>query len=359
MPHASGFSLAAVPLLIALNAFFVVGEYAVVAARPVQLQSLRARGAAFARAAAAMERLRADPTGTIGAIQVCITMTNLMLGWIGEPAMNALLHRVMGPLVDAYPKFFDPFSTALSFIVVTLLTVVFSELLPKVLTLRYVVPAIMLTAPPLLLVKGVTFPLVWLMNRTANAVTRPLGLGRVDDAEESEAVGRVTAEELRLLAEQLAAEGTVSPRQRSLVLNALAMGRRTARQIMVPRVHVTYLDLRRSMEANLRVIEGNLFSRLPLCDGGMDRVIGIVHTYRRVHREAYPNAVRRRRVRRRRGPDHAARRRRRAVRRRRKPAALEVRITRPTRPSRHGLPITRMMPLLNTSLPYASPPQQT
>jgi len=276
MPPQFGFSLAAVPLFIALNAFFVVGEYAVVAARPKNVQALRARGGRHARAARAMEQLRADPTGSIGAIQVCITMTNLMLGWIGEPAMSALLLQVMGPLVEAYPRIFAPLSTALSFIIVTLLTVVFSELLPKVLTLRYVDVAIAATASPLLVVKRVTFPLVWLMNRTANAVTRPLGLGRVD-AEEGEAIGRATAEELRLLAEQLAADGTVSQRQRSLVLNALAMGRRTARQIMVPRVHITYLDLRWSMEKNLERIEGNLFSRLPLCDGGMDRVIGIVH----------------------------------------------------------------------------------
>ena len=90
-------SLAAVPLLISLNAFFVISEYAVVATRPAQVQMLRTRGR---RAAAdAMERLKDDPTSAIGAIQVCITMTNLMLGWIGEPAMSAVLNNGFGALI--------------------------------------------------------------------------------------------------------------------------------------------------------------------------------------------------------------------------------------------------------------------
>src|SRR5688500_6133779 len=89
-------SLALVPLLIALNGFFVAAEYAVIAIRPTQIGSLRARGKA--RTAAAVEALKANPASTIGTIQVCITMTNLMLGWIGEPAMSAVLRIPFGPL---------------------------------------------------------------------------------------------------------------------------------------------------------------------------------------------------------------------------------------------------------------------
>src|SRR4029079_8563401 len=134
-----GWSLAAVPLLIALNAFFVVSEYAVVAMRPAQIATMSAGGRK--RAAAAMVELQRNPASAIGAIQVCITMTNLLLGWIGEPAMSALLERVMGPLLRAAPHVFHGFSLVVSFVVVTLLTVVFSELLPKALTLRFVEPA--------------------------------------------------------------------------------------------------------------------------------------------------------------------------------------------------------------------------
>src|SRR5690349_2142709 len=76
-PMSLGWSLAAVPFLIAMNAFFVAAEYAVVAVRPAQVESMRRRGKRGT--ADAIARLKADPAGTIGAIQVCITMTNLLL----------------------------------------------------------------------------------------------------------------------------------------------------------------------------------------------------------------------------------------------------------------------------------------
>ena len=250
----------------------MISEYAVVAMRPAHLQRLRAAGRA--RAADAMERLKDDPTSAIGAIQVCITMTNLMLGWIGEPAMSAVLHRAFGPLIDLSPTIMTAIATALSFIVVTLLTVVFSELLPKALTLRYVEPAAAITAVPVLGIRKAIFPLVWVMNTMANLITRPLGLGRVEEFEE----GGVTADELRVLAMQAGLDGVVTPREQSLILNALTIGKRRANEIMVPRTRIAYVDLRRAWDENMRVVEQYLFSRMPLCNDGMDHVLGVVLT---------------------------------------------------------------------------------
>ncbi len=258
-------SLLLVPVLIALNAFFVVSEYAVVALRPAQMVSLDAKGRK--RSAAAMAALQSDPASAIGAIQVCITMTNLLLGWLGEPAMSSALYRIMPGLPHSI-------SLILSFIVVTFLTVVFSELLPKALTIQYVEWAAGLTAVPVLAIRRAIYPLVWLMNATANLVTRPLGLGRVQDLESS----AVSAEELKHLAMRAAEDGVVTPRERQLILNSLSIGRRRAKDIMVPRVKVGYVDLKHTMEQNLAAVEQHLFSRVPLCDGGMDHVVGIVLT---------------------------------------------------------------------------------
>lgn len=265
-------SLPAVPLLIAANAFFVAAEYAVVAADAASVDALRRRGRA--RTAAALERLTAEPAAAIGAIQVCITMTNLLLGWIGEPAMTAVLSLAFSPAIRAYPHFFAPLSVALSFVVVTLLTVVFSELLPKALTLRYLPALATLTAVPVLAVRRAVGPLVRLMNAMANAVTRPLGLGRVDDAPSQ----RVTLEELELLARRAAQQGILGPRERSLVLASLAIGRRRAKEIMVHRTQVDRLDLRWTMAENRAAVERHLHARLPLCDGDMDHVVGLVQT---------------------------------------------------------------------------------
>jgi CBS domain containing-hemolysin-like protein len=265
-------SLSAVPLLIATNAFFVAAEYAVVATDAAGVDALRRSGRD--RAARAIERLTAEPAGAIGAIQVCITMTNLMLGWIGEPAMTAALRMLFAPAIEAFPAVLTPVSVALGFVVVTLLTVVFSELLPKALTLRYVPAIATLTAVPVLAVRRAVGPLVWLMNAMANAVTLPLGLGRVDDAPNQ----RVTLEELELLARRAGQQGVLGPRERSLVLASLAIGRRKAKEIMIHRTKVDRLDLRWAMAENRQAVERHLHSRLPLCDGGMDRVVGLVQT---------------------------------------------------------------------------------
>ncbi len=266
-------SLILLPLLIACNAFFVCAEYAVVAIRENQIRQLREKGR---RATAhAMTALKGDPVGAIGAIQVCITMTNLMLGWIGEPAMSAVLLKVLGPLATFIPQaIFTAGSTVLSFVIVTLLTVVLSELLPKALTLRYVQPVATFTAVPVLFVRQTVKPLVWLMNLMANGVSIPLGLGRVDEAEKESA----TAADIIALTTTAASDGVLSKQERSLIFNALALRKRTARQIMVPRLKVAYLDLQWDMNRNREIIGASLHSRLPLCDGGLDKVLGVLHT---------------------------------------------------------------------------------
>lgn len=265
-------SLAAVPLLIGANAFFVSAEYAVVSLRPAQIDQMRA--ARWKRAAAAIENLKSRPADAIGTIQVCITMTNLMLGWIGEPAMSRLLLAAFKPLEHLSPNVVGTISVILSFIIVTLLTVVLSELLPKALTLKYAITAAKLTALPVLGIRYALRPLVWLMNTIADAITKPLGLGSVQELEEQ----RVTADELRLMAHQAASEGALTGPERSIVLAGLTIGRRRAKEIMIPRTKVAYLDLSWDMNRNREVMNSHLYSRLPLCDHGMDKVIGIVST---------------------------------------------------------------------------------
>jgi CBS domain containing-hemolysin-like protein len=267
--------LALVPLLILLNALFVASEYALVAIRPTQIEALRLNRRRPSRAVEALARLKAEPASTLAAIQVGITMVNLLLGWVGEPAISTVIDWALSPVGLVLPAaFVHGLSFAIAFLIITLLTVVLSELLPKALTLRHVEAVGLACARPVLWARRALWPLVSLMNALANAVTRPLGLGRVDDVE---GVAH-THEEIRVIATEAAADGVLTPAERSLILNTLSLGKRTARQIMVSRIHVDFLDLRRSMPDNLVVLEGRLHSRLPVCDGGMDKVFGVVST---------------------------------------------------------------------------------
>jgi len=265
----SWFDFLLIPALIAANAFFVAAEYALVAIRSTQIEQMRRAG--LARAAQIMEQLRLDPASAIGAIQVCITMTNLLLGAMAEEPMRRLLLALLGPVAQYIPS---GVVIAFSFLVVTLITVVFSELLPKALTLRFVPQVARFTGRPVQLILAVTRPLVWVMNKLANLVAVPLGLGRVDEVERE----YHTAEEIRMIAAEATKAGALSIRERSLILNSLAFGRRAARQIMVPRVKVAYLDIQKPMSENRDIMESQLFSRLPLCDGGLTNIIGVVLT---------------------------------------------------------------------------------
>ncbi len=261
-------SLLAVPFLIAVNAFFVIAEYALVSIRSGQIEELRKRRP---RSAEALRALKDRMASAIGTIQICITMTNLMLGSIGEPAMTQVLQMAFSGLPDG--PVVRGVSVTLSFIIVTLLTVVLSELVPKAVTLQYTVTLASLVAQPILVIQAILKPLVWIMDTSANLTTRTLGLGNVNIEDVS-----VTAEELQHITAEAAEDGNLTPRERSLILNSLTLGRRTAAEIMVPRVRVNYLDLQRSMKENLDAISSYLFSRMPLCDGGMDHVIGVVYT---------------------------------------------------------------------------------
>lgn len=261
-------------VLLVANAFFVAAEFAMVAVRNVHIEQLRQRGKT--QTADVLFKLKEQLSAVVGAIQVGITVCGLLLGRLAEPIMSGAIEHLVGPalLHSMSERAATLIATALGFTLVTYLTVVFSEQLPKVLAIRHVIVIASFTALPVKWLLTVTWPLVWVMNKSANLVTRPLGLGTVDEAEEE----LHTVDDIKSITSQAAAHGTLTFRERSLILNSLALGRRNARQIMVPRVKVAFLDLRRSMEDNRKVMNEHLYSRLPLCDGSIDQVIGIVST---------------------------------------------------------------------------------
>jgi CBS domain containing-hemolysin-like protein len=267
--------LVAVPILIALNAFFVVAEYTLVALRGPGIEAMRARGTRGARKAAdALVAMKDDMAGAIGAIQICITLVTLLLGSLGEPALGHLLIQLMGPAKDLVPDaVFHTFSTAMAVLIVTLLTVVLSELVPKAVSLQYTVALARFTAVPMYRIRIAISPAVWVMGKLANATTRVLGLGQVkiEDAPPG-------LDEIRLMAAEAGEQGVLTPRERFLVLNALTFGRRRAHEIMVPRVRTAYLDITWSMDENRRVMSEYLYSRLPVCNGGWKQVMGVVYT---------------------------------------------------------------------------------
>ncbi len=161
----------------------------------------------------------------------------------------------------------------LGFVLITFFTVVLSELVPKALTLQHTLFVARLTVWPVLILRRIAWPLVWLMSVTASLTTQLMGLGpvKIEDAAH-------TPDEIRQIAREAGEQGVLTTRERSLILNTLTLGRRHAVEIMVPRVDVAFLDITRSMAANRQLIGERLYSRLPVCERDLDHVIGVIHT---------------------------------------------------------------------------------
>jgi putative hemolysin len=248
----------AVLALVTGNAFFVIGEYSIVTARRGPLQR---RGGAGARAAL---RLMDDPVRVISTVQVGITAIGILTGAVGEPLVRDLL----GDWLPGWAGF------ALAFAVITYVSVVLGELVPKALTLDRAETLAALVARPVEWMAIALTPVVWVLERSAALLLRPFG---VTDVIAGEAVR--SAEELRAIVDEAEGAGVIPRAQEELLHNVFDFADREARDIMVPAPDVAWLDASLTpAEALERAIEIP-HERYPVGDGGLDALVGIVNIH--------------------------------------------------------------------------------
>ena len=258
----TGMALALV--LVALNGFFVAAEFALVKIRPTQLDAhaatLRGRRARYM-----VEHLEAY----LSACQLGITLASLALGWVGEPAVAHTLEPLFAAmgLSDAW---LHTVSLILAFSLITTLHIVLGEQAPKVFAIRKPEPTSLWIAIPLHTFYMMSFPAIWLLNKMSNATLRLVGLEPVGEGEAHE------EEEIRrLLASHQ--ESRLPEHKRELLDNIFELSHRVARQIMVPRAEVVSLDTLAPLADSLEIARTSGHTRFPLCEGDLDRTIGLVH----------------------------------------------------------------------------------
>ncbi len=256
--------------LVLLNGFFVAAELALVKIRDTQIETIVVGGN---RRAKIVRRLLANLEATISATQFGITLASLGLGVLVEPVFAGLF----GPMFDWLQVESETVRHAVAiltgFFINSFLLIVVGELVPKAMAIRKTVPVALWTAQPLAWFARLTFPFVWLLNRSAMWLLKRAGIETMGEAERSH-----SEEELRLLI-------TVSHRQsgatrlgRDIVLNALDLRRRKVREVMRPRQEIVGLDTEASITECLEVVEKSRYSRFPLCEGGnLDKTLGVVH----------------------------------------------------------------------------------
>jgi CBS domain containing-hemolysin-like protein len=196
-------------------------------------------------------------------------MTSLGLGWIGEPAVADLLEPLFALVGISQPAVVSAISFALAFATITYLHIVVGELAPKSLAIQRAERTALVVAPPLHFFFIVFRPFIWLLNTNANFFLKWIGLASVDE-------GNLThsEEELRLL---LSNRKSISSTSRSILLRAMELRDRTAREVMVPRTNIVFLSTGRNIQENLNTAIDNQFTRYPLCDENLDNVLGMIH----------------------------------------------------------------------------------
>jgi len=267
--------LLAVGFLVFLNGFFVAAEFALVKLRVTQLTPLIESGSKRARMA---ERLVTHLDAYLSAAQLGITLASLGLGWIGEPIFFTLLE----PVFDAvgldqarYGALRHSIAFGVGFSVITFLHIVAGEMAPKSLAIRMPLGTALWVAHPFHWFYVAMKPFILALNYSALWLLRLFGIRQADGHEHEH-----SEEELRLLIESAHPAPAKGARDigREIILSAMDLRERIAREVMRPRADIVVLNTEMTMEECMEFVGENRFSRYPLCVAGeVDRTIGVVH----------------------------------------------------------------------------------
>jgi len=255
-------------LLVLLNGFFVGAEFALVRVRSTRLQELANEGKAAARMALHCVR---HFDVYLSSTQLGITLASLALGSLSEPAVSTLLHPAF-EAVHLEPGLQHVLSFILALSLVSVFHMVIGELVPKSYAIQKPEELAMAIAFPLHWFYVLFRPAIWVINGIARVVLRLL---RIAPAGEHELTH--SEEELRMILTASGESGVLKDSEVDLVKHVFEFADKVASEVMVPRVDMVYMDAAWALERNLEVARKHTFTRYPLCDGGPDEVIGMIH----------------------------------------------------------------------------------
>ncbi|KAA1054092.1 hemolysin family protein [Azospirillum argentinense] len=261
------FEIAIIVALTLLNGVFAMSELAVVSSRKARLQSMADQGNGGARMAL---RLIDDPSRFLSTVQIGITLVGVVAGAYG----GATLGDRLGQWLDSFPALAgrgELLGVGGVLVVITYLSIVLGELIPKRIALKSPERVASLIAPPMRLLSRVAAPFVWLLGASTDLLLRLLGLQGA--REES-----VTEEEVRSMISEGTQAGVFAPAEKEMIDGVLRLADRTVRTIMIPRPDVAWLDLGKTQAEQLAAIRAGSHSRYPVCRGELDELVGVIHT---------------------------------------------------------------------------------
>ena len=251
--------------LIVVNGLLAMAEIAIVSARKARLQQEVIGGSA--RAQAALD-LANSPTNFLSAVQIGITLIGILSGAIGEAALAAPVQDVIDnvPLLAPYSQ---SLALVVTVIVITYLSLVVGELVPKRLGLLDPERVAMLVAFPMRMLTRITAPVVRILSASTNFVIRLLG---VQDGNSP----AVTEEEIKLMFAEGTRAGIFEEAEENILNRTLRLGDRPVAAIMTPRLEMTWIDLEDPPEVRRQTMRDHPYARYPVGRGSIDNLVGIV-----------------------------------------------------------------------------------
>ena len=262
-----GYSLVAVLILLAANAFFVAAEFALVKVRRFQLKQALADGR---HAAALSIRMHRNLDAYLAACQLGITMASLGLGWVGEPAVAALLEPALSRF-GVSEQSLHTISFLVGFLLFSSLHIVIGEQVPKTYAIRKAQPVTLFLAYPLLWFYWLVFPLNWLLDRANAGILKLIGVAEAPHHE------IISEDEISSIVDNSEAHGEIEEKTAEIIRKAFRFDDQTVHEVMVPWTNVATLNLSADPSATKTIILETQHSRFPVIDAVGD-VVGILAT---------------------------------------------------------------------------------
>lgn len=259
-----GLSLLLIFVFLVLTAFFVASEFAVVKVRRTRIEQLINEGK---KRASHVKIIIDNLDEYLSACQLGITITSLVLGWLGEPAIQKLLQPAferleLGAAVSHTASFVIAFS------IVTFLHVVLGELVPKTLAIQKAEQVAMVIAKPLLLFYKMAFPFIWTLNKSAMLVARMFGLQPVKEEETH------SEEEIKLIVSN---SSELEPDEQKMLNKIFDFDQRFVREVMVHRKEIVCLYDTDPIDENIKLMKESKHSRFPVCGEDRDDIKGYIN----------------------------------------------------------------------------------
>lgn len=260
------FDLVIIIALVALNGLFAMSELAIVSARKARMEAMARAGHRGARTAI---ELGADPGKFLSTVQIGITLIGILAGAYSGASLGGPVGDRLIPL-GVSPETAPEIGFGLVIAVTTFVSLIVGELVPKQFALRAPEPIAAVMAIPMLWLSRITAPFVWLLDRTSALIFRLIGLAR-------ESENHVTAEELHLIVAEASSAGVIEESERAIISGVVRLADRPVREVMTPRTEVEWIDINADADEIRAQIAEMPHTRMPVADGSVDRIIGVVH----------------------------------------------------------------------------------